>query len=182
MRRIGWKMLNGIWVYLMNGRFLIWSPIRGYTTPLMDVHFLFTGAFWMGLKLPFNKFKGGGSKSSQISPSQLHMVTWPYIMVFQYFYEDMGGILTLKLLFHLFHVQHTFSQEERGKIMFSFCHVKNFFWLFLWLGELQIPVYFSHSLELWSTLKFVCSLHMLLFFPLDQVSHMWGQILQVLES
>lgn len=66
-----------------------------------------------------------------ITPSMLHLVQWAYVKVFEYWYEYRNEISILKVYFHLFNMQHTFSEAERGKWLLLFHEVKKMFNVFL---------------------------------------------------
>lgn len=59
----------------------------------------------IGYHFPFNKFEVSISNHLLITHSQLHLVSWDFILVFLYSGEYKGGKLIATLFFHLFNIQ-----------------------------------------------------------------------------
>lgn len=82
-------------------------------------------------RFPFNDFEVEVLNLLKIASSQMQMVRGEYVKVFRYWCEYNNGILTLKMFFHLFNVQNTFTKVERERWLLSLYQSKIFFDIFI---------------------------------------------------
>lgn len=83
--------------------------------------------FSMGFRLPFNDFEAVVLNHLKIFTSQLHIMSWAYVKVFQYWCEYRNGVPAMKLFFYLFNMKHTSTKAKQGKGFLSFHQAKKMF-------------------------------------------------------
>lgn len=76
---------------------------------------------------PFNDFEVAVMNHLGIAPSQLHLMSWAYVKVFQHWCEYKNNVPTMVFLLHLFHVQRTYDDSENSQGLISLKHSRKMF-------------------------------------------------------
>lgn len=89
----------------------------------------------LDLRLPFNNFEMEVLNHLMISHSQLNLVSWTYIKVFQYWCEYRGEKTSISLFFHLFIVKCDSINHALGQSLIKLMHFENRFFLVVTLHK-----------------------------------------------
>lgn len=93
----------------------ICNSFDGYLIPFYESVFSM-----LKFRIPFNEFKEWVLNHLQIAPSQLHLVAWAFIKMFQSWCESREKEHSLNIYFNIFTVTRTFTtwNQAQGFILF----------------------------------------------------------------